>query len=172
MPMERGGGGSPAASRRAKVVTVEVGVRTTPRSGGRARPTPRELAEMLLVGVAYYAAARLSLRFALIGRNITPLWPPTGIALVAFLRLGKRTWPGIALAAYLVNLPISANVLAAASTAAGNTAAPIVGAWLLELAGFHAAIDRIRDVVALVVAALLGMLISATVGAGTLVASG
>jgi integral membrane sensor domain MASE1/anti-sigma regulatory factor (Ser/Thr protein kinase) len=128
---------------------------------------------MLVVGLTYYVAARLSLRFALIGHNITPLWPPTGIALVAFLRFGKRLWPAIAIAAFLVNLPISANALAAAATAAGNTAAPLVGAWLLEGNGFHLSIDRIRDVVLLVgLAALLSMGISATIGAGTLVLSG
>ena len=128
---------------------------------------------MLVVAVAYYVAARLSLRFALIGHNITPLWPPTGIALVAFLRRGKRLWPAIAIAAFLVNLPISANALAAAATAVGNTAAPLVGAWLLEGNGFHLSIDRIRDVVLLVaLAALLSMGISATIGAGTLVLSG
>jgi integral membrane sensor domain MASE1/anti-sigma regulatory factor (Ser/Thr protein kinase) len=128
---------------------------------------------MLVVALAYYIAARLSLRFALIGHNITPLWPPTGIALVAFLRLGRRVWPAIAIAAFLVNLPISANALAAAATAVGNTAAPLVGAWLLERNGFHRSIDRIRDVVLLVaLAALLSMGISATIGAGTLVLSG
>jgi integral membrane sensor domain MASE1 len=50
---------------------------------------------MLLLGLAYYVAARLSLRIALIEENVTPLWPPTGIALVAFLTLGRRMWPGV-----------------------------------------------------------------------------
>src|SRR6266511_5597191 len=60
--------------------------------------------KLLLVAVAYYLAARLSLRLALIQQNVTPLWPPTGIALVAFLVLRRRIWPAIALAAFLVNL--------------------------------------------------------------------
>lgn len=42
-------------------------------------------ASLLLVAVAYYAAARLGLRLVLVGRNITPFWPPTGIAVVAFI---------------------------------------------------------------------------------------
>jgi integral membrane sensor domain MASE1 len=29
------------------------------------------------LGVAYYLAAQLSLRLALVGENITPLWSPT-----------------------------------------------------------------------------------------------
>src|SRR5881397_3786877 len=81
---------------------------------------PRALSTVLL-GVAYYAAARLSLRFALVEHNVTPLWPPTGIAVVGFLVLGRWAWPGIAVAALLVNAPISDSWWAAALTACGNT---------------------------------------------------
>jgi PAS domain S-box-containing protein len=129
------------------------------------------LAKALLVGLAYYVAARLSLRLALVGRNVTPLWPPTGIAVVAILILGRSIWPGIAAAAFLVNLPISANALAAATTSVGNTAAPVLAAILLSRIGFHREIDRLRDAVAIIVAALASTLVSASVGAGTLVLS-
>jgi integral membrane sensor domain MASE1/anti-sigma regulatory factor (Ser/Thr protein kinase) len=128
---------------------------------------------VLLVAVAYYAAAKLGLRLALVGRNITPIWPPTGIAVVAFILLGRSMWPGVALAAFAVNLPISTNGLAAAATAAGNTLAPLVAATLLSKVGFHRQIDRLRDATAIVfVGALLSMTISASVGTGTLLASG
>jgi integral membrane sensor domain MASE1 len=41
--------------------------------------------KMILLGGVYYVVGWLSLRIALIEENVTPLWPPTGIALVAFL---------------------------------------------------------------------------------------
>jgi PAS domain S-box-containing protein len=123
------------------------------------------------VGAAYYLAARLGLQLALIEKNVTPLWPPTGIAVVAFLLLGRRIWPGVAVAALLVNVPITPSFLAAAVTAAGNTLAPLVAAELLLVLGFRKEIDRLRDAIAIVVAALFSMLISATIGAGTLVLS-
>jgi integral membrane sensor domain MASE1/anti-sigma regulatory factor (Ser/Thr protein kinase) len=130
-------------------------------------------ASVLLVAVAYYAAAKLGLRLALVGRNITPLWPPTGIAVVAFLVLGRSMWPGVALAAFVVNLPISTGGLPAAATAAGNTLAPLVAATLLARVGFRRQIDRLRDATAIVfVGALLSMSVSASVGTGVLVASG
>jgi PAS domain S-box-containing protein len=134
---------------------------------------PRDAGKVLIVAFAYYAAARLGLRLALIERNVTPLWPPTGIALVAFLVFGRGVWPGVALAAFAVNLPISTNGLAAAATAAGNTLAPLVAASLLVSVGFRREIDRLWDAVDIVfLGALLSMLISASVGAGTLVLSG
>ena len=132
----------------------------------------REGGAMALVGIAYYVAARLSLHLAVIQKNVTPLWPPTGIALVAFLVFGRRTWPGVAIAAFLVNLPISTNALAAAATAAGNTLAPIVSITLLRRANFRWQLDRLRDAMAIVfLGALLSMAVSASIGAGTLVLS-
>src|SRR5438045_1286928 len=129
--------------------------------------------QLLVLAVVYYVAAKLSLRLALVGRNVTPLWPPTGIAVVAFLLLGRRVWPGVALAAFLVNLPISASPMGAAATAVGNTLAPLVAAALLERFGFHREIDRLRDAVAIVfLAALVAMAISATIGTAALVLQG
>src|SRR3712207_6227222 len=131
----------------------------------------RSLGVLILVGVAYYLAARLCLRLALVERNVTALWPPTGIAVVAFYGLGRRVWPAVAAAAFLVNAPISRSLLATLITAAGNTAAPWLAAYLLRRAGFRPQIDRRRDAVALVVlGALVSMLVSATVGSTVLVA--
>ena len=151
-------------------MTSPVGIRGD-RPGVAPRDTRDDLVAILVLAVLYYAAARLGLRLAIVEDNITPLWPPTGLALVAFLRYGRRMWPGVAIAAFMVNLPIT-NFPAAVLTTAGNTLAPIVAAWLLERAGFRQQIDRVRDVVALVgLGALLSMTISATIGSAALVLS-
>ena len=104
---------------------------------GRARHVPHSasglasLAQTILVAVAYYLAARLSLHLALVRGQVTPIWPSTGIALVGLLLFGRRIWPGITLAALLVNLPIGPSALAATVIAAGNTIAPLLAAHLL-----------------------------------------
>jgi PAS domain S-box-containing protein len=128
---------------------------------------------MLLLGAAYWGAAELSLRVALVERNVTPVWPPTGIALVAFLLLGPRMWPAVAVAAFVVNAPISPSVVVALAIAAGNTLAPLVALFLLRRAGFRPELDRLRDAMAIVfLGALAGMLVSATIGTTALVSSG
>jgi serine phosphatase RsbU (regulator of sigma subunit)/anti-sigma regulatory factor (Ser/Thr protein kinase) len=130
------------------------------------------LGALLGVGLAYYLGARLGLGLSLVERNVTPLWPPTGIALASFLLLGRRMWPAVAVAALAVNLPIS-TLATATVTAAGNTLAPLVAAVLLERAGFRRQLDRGRDAVNLVfLAALASMLISATIGTSALYVSG
>ena len=130
-------------------------------------------AALVLVAAAYWVAARLSLNLALVRGQVTPIWPPTGIALVAILVLGRRVSPAIYVAALAVNLPIGPSPLGAAFIAAGNTIAPLVAAELLRLAGFHLELDRLRDAAAIIgLGALVGMSISATIGTSVLVLSG
>ncbi|HET6310203.1 MAG TPA: MASE1 domain-containing protein [Candidatus Nitrosotalea sp.] len=137
-------------------------------------PRPaREFLRLALVAVAYYVAARLSLGLALVHGQVTPVWPPTGIALVAFLVFGLRAWPAIAAAAFAVNLPLGPSPLGAGLIAAGNTLAPLVSAVLLKHVGFRLELDRLRDAAwIMLLGALAGMAISASVGTLVLVLSG
>src|SRR5439155_17181563 len=127
----------------------------------------------VLVGFAYYVAAHFSLRLALVRGQVTPIWPPSGIAVAAMLVFSRRIWPGIAVAAFAVNAPLGPSILGAATIAAGNTLAPVLAVTLLDQVGFQQELRRLRDVMVFVGLAALGaMLVSATVGAATLTASG
>jgi len=53
---------------------------------------------------AYFVAGKLGLSMALVHPSSTAVWPPSGIVLAAFLILGYRLWPGVALGAFLVNI--------------------------------------------------------------------
>jgi signal transduction histidine kinase len=144
-------------------------------------PEPRDrnasaliaLMQLAVVALAYWFAARVSLELALVHGQVTPIWPPTGIALVAMLILGRRVWPAVFLAALAVNLPIGPSPLGAAAIAAGNTLAPLTAAALLGLTGFRIELDRLRDAASIIIlGALVAMTISATVGTSVLVLSG
>lgn len=131
------------------------------------------LLQLAVVALAYWFTARLGLGLALVHGQVTPIWPPTGIALVSILVFGWRVWPAIYLAALAVNLPIGPSPLGAIAIAAGNTLAPLTAAVLLKRAGFRIELDRLRDAVAILVLGALGaMTISATVGASVLVLFG
>ncbi|MGW7363455.1 MASE1 domain-containing protein, partial [Streptomyces sp. NPDC054841] len=130
---------------------------------------------MLAVAAAYYAAGRvgLTLQVVIEGAIVTPLWPPTGIALSCLLWFGLRIWPGIALGTLLVILAISPFRPFSLGILAGNSLAPVCAYLMLRRVGFRTELDRLRDGLALVfLGALAGMLISATVGAGVLVLAG
>ncbi|MER6996268.1 MASE1 domain-containing protein [Streptomyces sp. NPDC000410] len=127
----------------------------------------------LAVAAVYYGSAKLGLLQQLVGGQVTPLWPPTGVALAALLVFGPWIWPGIALGAFLVNVSIGPSLPAVLAIVAGNTLAPLLAYALLRRVGFREKLDRLRDVLALVfLGALAGMLVSATVGSSVLVLSG
>ncbi|ASQ94319.1 MASE1 domain-containing protein [Streptomyces sp. 11-1-2] len=128
---------------------------------------------LVAVAALYYAGAWIGLLQELVRDQVTPLWPPTGIALACLLTLGPTAWPGIALGAVAVNAPIGPSPLAVLAIVVGNTLAPICSYLLLRRVDFRPALDRLRDALALVfLGALAGMLISATVGTAALILSG
>jgi signal transduction histidine kinase len=128
---------------------------------------------LAVVAVAYFVTARLGLEFALVHGQVTPVWPPTGIAVVAILLFGSRILPAIALAALAVNLPLGPNPAWAAVIATGNTLAPLAAASLLRATHFRFELDRLRDAASLILlGALVGMSVSATIGSLVLVLSG
>jgi integral membrane sensor domain MASE1 len=60
------------------------------------------------------------------------VWPPSGIALAGLLCYGVRLWPGVWLAAFLVNLAAGSPWLPGAVIASGNTLEACAGVWLLQ----------------------------------------
>jgi diguanylate cyclase (GGDEF)-like protein len=134
----------------------------------------RRLVLLLGLGVVYYLAAKLGLQFAFVDRSITTVWPPTGIALAAFVLFGYRVWPAIVGGAFLANLTTSGEVLASLGIAVGNTLEGLLGAYLVNrFARGGRVFDRVRDIFRFVLlAALVSTTVSATLGVATLVLSG
>jgi len=128
---------------------------------------------VLGIASAYVAAAKLGLDLSVAHGVITPVWAPSGIALASLVLFGRRFWPAVALGALIANATSGADPLVAAGIAVGNTLEAVVGAYLLERAGFRPSLDRVRHVLQLVVfGAGLATLISATNGVTVLVLSG
>ncbi|MEU4741417.1 MASE1 domain-containing protein [Actinosynnema sp. NPDC023658] len=139
------------------------------------QPSPRlgrYALHLVVVAACYYAGARLGLLQALVNGQVTPLWPPTGVAVLAMLLGGVRMWPGVALGAFAANIAFN-DLGSTFLIAAGNTLGPVVAFLLLKWVGFRPQMDRSRDALALVLlGGLVGMAVSATAGAGTLLVTG
>ena len=102
---------------------------------------------------------------AFVHASATAVWPPTGISLAVLLLFGYRLWPGVALGASLVNVSVGVPVVAAMGIATGNTLEALCAAWLLQRFAFRPSLDRLQDVLGLVVCgAMVSTAISATVG--------
>ncbi len=125
---------------------------------------PLLLTHLLLAALAYYLAARAGLAFPYIKPNVSLLWLPTGIAVAALLRWGRTMSAAIYLSAFLINIFSGLSAVNAAFIAAGNTLGPYLCFWLLRSRGFSFGFSRRRDVLWLVLAAAIGMTVSASVG--------
>jgi integral membrane sensor domain MASE1 len=119
----------------------------------------------LLVALAYAGAAELGFTLAFATKQVTAVWPPTGIALAALLLWGNRVWPGIWVGAFASNAFSGEPTWTAAAIASGNTLAPVLGSALLRHFGFKNSLNRVRDIVLLVVfGSAITMTLSATNG--------
>jgi diguanylate cyclase (GGDEF)-like protein len=127
-----------------------------------------------LVTLLYFVAGRFGLKLAFVNPTTTAVWPPTGIALAAFLVLGEYVTPGVLLGAFLVNYTISGSVLFSIAVAIGNTLEGLIGARLVNNFAHGAqAFNRAPDVFKFVFfASMLSTGISAFVGATSLIWSG
>jgi PAS domain S-box-containing protein len=135
--------------------------------------TPREWLFSAAIAGAYLACARFGISLPVAQGVITPVWAPSGIALVALLLLGGRFWPAIAVGAFSANLVSGVGAPVAAAIAVGNTLEAVVGAGLLRRFGFSSRLARIRDVMAFVLlAAGVSTAIAATNGTTVLEIAG
>jgi diguanylate cyclase (GGDEF)-like protein len=135
---------------------------------------PKRLASAVLVAAAYFVAGKLGLRLAIVHPSATLVWAPAGIALASLLLFGRRMWPAILVAAFLVNLTTAGSVATSLGIAIGNTLEAVVGAMLVErFAGGRNPFERTRDVFMFVLfAGVLSTCVSPTIGIASLVAGG
>jgi len=150
-----------------------------PGLGPRRRASATALL-LLAIGYALVATASLQLSFA--HTNATPLWPPSGMAFAAIILLGYRVWPAIMLGAFLANLftfhlngqPLSAPmVLASAAISAGNALEALSGAWMLRrFTDPSQPLGQLQNVYKFALVAMVMCLVSAGIGAATLVTAG
>jgi signal transduction histidine kinase len=127
-----------------------------------------------ILAVVYAAAARAGLMMDAVAGFATLVWPPSGLALAALLVFGKRLWPGILLGAFVANLFAGAPIPVALGIAVGNTLAAVLAAYALRrIPGFDVSLERVVDVIGLIVlAAGLSTMVAATVGVTSLYLGG
>jgi sigma-B regulation protein RsbU (phosphoserine phosphatase) len=130
--------------------------------------------DFVYVLAACVLAGEAGLAIPFTSGNVSPFWPPAGVALAATLLFGYRIWPALALGALIVNFFTAVPHVAALGLALGNAVGPLCGTWLLRrIPGFRPSLTRLRDVVGLVIlGAFCGTAVSATIGTSTLFLTG
>src|SRR5262249_19774279 len=127
------------------------------------------------VAVVYFLAAKLGLSLAYRNASVSPVWPPTGVAIAVCLWLGYRAAPGVLIGALLANYLLTDVALAtAAGISIGNSLEAVSAVYLLRKFvesrnPFNRAFDSLKFVV---FGAIVSTTIAATIGNLTLCLSG
>src|SRR3954467_5999977 len=123
---------------------------------------------VVVLAVAYYAAAKIGLRLAYLDGAVTALWPPLGVGIAALVLYGPRLWPGIVIGDLLV-ADFSSPFGTVLGQTVGNTLEVVIAALILRrLVGSRVALARVVEVFALVTAGTAGALVSASFGSTSL----
>ena len=124
------------------------------------------------VGVVYYLAGRLGVGLVLKPEGVAVFWPAAGISSGVLIALGRwARWPvaaGVILATVVVHVAIIDPLWAGVAWGVSNAAEALITAGLIEYYfGEDFALDRLRQVMGLLIAAVVGTVMSGIGGAVT-----
>jgi PAS domain S-box-containing protein len=127
--------------------------------------SPRFVGLAILVFLVYLVAARIGLSLASVHTNVSPVWPPTGVAIAALILFGRSMWPVIFLGALVTNLWTGLSIPIAGGIAVGNTLEALLAVSLLTRRPFNRSLDTVSGVLYFVLyAVILSPIVAATVG--------
>src|SRR5215213_11421138 len=123
----------------------------------------------VVVGIAYFLAARLSLSLLTKPDGVAVFWPANGVAVGVLIALGRGArWPvaaGAAAATMVANLLGDRTFVIAAISALCNVGEAIIAAGLIQRQfGSGFSLDRLRNVLGFLAAAALAAAISGVGG--------
>ena len=130
------------------------------------RPTDLSsyLARLAFFTLAYVGTAFISLQIQGTHDGITPIWPPSGIALFALHRYGLRMWPLVAISIGYLGWQVGLPPVTVIIAAIGNVSEAVLGCLLIRRFDIHFG-ERFQDVVKfLFLPTLLAPLVAASVG--------
>ena len=127
-------------------------------------------ARLPILALAYFAAAKASLVFAIPPGYATAVWLPSGVAVAAVVLWGRGCWPGLWLGAALANFSVNLSIPAAVGIATGNTLEALcAGSLAVSLHGRSGeGFRRPEQVFLFAVLAATASAVAATVGTGAL----
>jgi PAS domain S-box-containing protein len=130
----------------------------------------RRLVLTVIVGVAYFLSARLSLFLLTQPDGVAVFWPAAGVSSGILIALGRDArWPvavGVIAATTAANLTSDRTILGSIAFALCDAGEALLAAWLIERSvGRDFSLTRVRHVLWLLVAAIIATACSGLAGA-------
>jgi diguanylate cyclase (GGDEF)-like protein len=125
----------------------------------------RRVLRVVVLAVLYVAASRVATSAALLHGSFIAIWAPAGLALAALLRYGRGVWPGVLIGAFVGDLLGPAEAPGAVVMAIGSTLEVALCAGVLRRVVPGTRMDRVPDVLALLVSGAAGSALGGVCGA-------
>ncbi len=106
------------------------------------------------------------------GSTLTPVWPSSGLDLVALLVFGPRFWPVLFAAYFVTTSGRTVTWAPNLGMSFANTLRPLLGIWLFNTISKRKALGHFEETAAITGTALLSPLVSTAVGTIILIVSG
>lgn len=142
-----------------------------PPEQGTLKPGITGLIRILIIIFAYVTTGWLGLCVPFATAKVTLFWLPSGIAIAALYRWSIRVWPGIFIGALIINFMTSSDLIGNVIITTGNTLGPIIALLLLRRFNCQISVLHHANALCFFVIASLSMLIPATIGGITLLAT-
>lgn len=125
-----------------------------------------------LIAISIIVSGKLAFQYASL-HEVTPVWPPSGIALAALLMLGLRVWPGVSFGYFIADATNYQSVLAGGILALGETSEAVIAALLLQrLVSHQQVFGRTQSVFSFILAATIAPILNTTIGTTVLLLKG
>jgi PAS domain S-box-containing protein len=143
-------------------------------TASRITPPPiLRLVRVAALAAIYFGLGKAGLAFAAAGAPVSPIWPPTGLAVAALIFYGPGLWPGVAAGAWLLAMTVSGDPLVSFAIGAGNTIEALLAALIVGRMTQGYGFERARDAFLFAVGAgVLAPIPAATLGVGAFTAAG
>jgi PAS domain S-box-containing protein len=124
---------------------------------GESRMIRPSLQRALIAFALIFAAGFLGDHVPSMGGRLPLMLLPSGLAVAAMCRWGRRQWPAVLLAGTAIDLTGHTPLLAALGVGIGLAAGAALSCWILEWGSFDSSFRRPKDVPLFVIAAAVGM---------------
>ncbi|MCE9596638.1 MAG: SpoIIE family protein phosphatase [Spirochaetia bacterium] len=129
----------------------------------------KNLAKNLFIAVAYIAAAKVGFYLAFFNSQVSPIWPPEGVALAALLIWGRPVLPGVLIGAVIANYLNNPHIPTALLIGLGNSAGAALNMYLiLSLCKTRKIFSGSRILFRFFVSIIPGSALSASIGVSSL----
>jgi PAS domain S-box-containing protein len=122
------------------------------------------LLKWLVAFALIFATGAVGFALPIMGARLTLPILPSGIAVAATYRWGRRMWPAVFAAGVAIDLYRRQPLVACIGVGVGLAAGAVLTRWFLERRGFDSGFSRAKDVPLFILAAAVGMTLAPTFG--------